>query len=158
MAPSWPAACRVFLSRTSDFADDRGSGPSYVQAAHSAITRAGHAILDMHYFPATSRSPAEVCAEEIRTADVVVLLAGTRYGSVAPVNPPMSYCEFEYHTARAAEKPVLAFLLDQGILLGEGDPTLKETSEQKAFRERLKAAGVIGTDHRLTTRRHRHDG
>jgi hypothetical protein len=46
-----------------------------------AIVAAGDLPVEMALFTASERPPAELCRENVREADVLVLIAGFRYGS-----------------------------------------------------------------------------
>jgi hypothetical protein len=102
---------RVFVSHTRelrDFPRER----SYVEEVEQAIAAAGHVVVDMRYFPAADQTPAELCAELVRSCEVYVGLLGTRYGSPVPDKPEMSYTELEFDTATAAGLDRLVFVLD----------------------------------------------
>jgi Domain of unknown function (DUF4062) len=79
----------VFLSHTSDLVP-------FVAAATSAITRSRSAIVEMGYFPATDAPPARYCRQRVEEADVLVLLAGSRYGSRVRNRPDLSYTELAF--------------------------------------------------------------
>ncbi|MCO8275845.1 DUF4062 domain-containing protein [Actinoplanes sp. TRM 88003] len=110
---------RVFLSHTSEL-------EPFVHAAKEAVTRAGHIPVDMRYFAAVDSRPSEVCMAAVESADVYVLIAGSRYGSSVRDRPEVSYTELEFLTAGRAGLPRLAFLLD-----------VPAEPRQQSFRDRV---------------------
>jgi hypothetical protein len=137
-----PLPRRVFLSHTSELRKFPAAG-SFVAAAESAITRAGGVVVNMAYFPAEAKPPAEVCEEAVRGADVFVLIAGFRYGSPVRDRPEVSYTELEHDTAEAVGLPRLVFVLGEDT---DGPAAMFRDMEygarQEAFRKRLSDNGI----------------
>jgi hypothetical protein len=138
---------RVFLSHTSEFRRFP-TGRSYAEAVESAVSAAGHVIVDMREFPAIDAAPAQVCQEKLRGCAVYLGIYGTRYGSPVRDRPEVSYTELEFENASDPAHPLerLLFLLDEeaenpGIpAKWLNDPIHGE--RQQAFLRKVKDAGL----------------
>jgi uncharacterized protein DUF4062 len=133
---------RIFLSHTSEL---RSVPPrrSYVAAAEAVVTRAGHVIADMAYFPPASRPPAAVCRRAVEEADALVLIAGHRYGSLLPEPESISHTEWEFRVARGIPIPRFVFFLEDDADGGDalrGDA--QDAERQREFRRRLRDSGL----------------
>ena len=145
---SGEARWRVFVSHTSELRDFPAGG-SYVAAVERAISACGHVIVDMADFPAADLPAAELCRQRVRSCDVYVGVLGTRFGSMVPDMPRVSYTELEFDTATEAGLPRLVFMLDTGTALA-GIPLPWQTGpdpdgRQEAFRRRVRAGLVTGS-------------
>jgi tetratricopeptide (TPR) repeat protein len=133
---------RVFLCHTSDLRR-LPVGGSFVDAAESAVIRAEGTPVDMAYFTADPRPPAEVCRAAVRSADVFVGIVGFRYGSPVRDQPELSYTELEFEEASKAGMPRLVFFIGKDT---EGPAELfrdiEHGARQETFRNELSASGI----------------
>lgn len=132
---------RIFLSHTSERASPRGER-AFVAAARSAVIRAGDAMIDMAFFTAQGRDPADYCARMVSTADVFVGIVGLRYGSPVRGSDELSFTELEFELATVYGMPRLVFLLAEDQA---GSRRLRQSgprARQAAFRRRLQRTGL----------------
>lgn len=99
-------------------------------AVRSAIRALGHEAVMAEDFAAMPSSPQVACLQGLRSADLVVLVLGERYGAV-PTGSAVSPTHEEYLEARDT-KPVLLFVQEgvvpeprQAALLGEAQGWLE---------------------------------
>lgn len=90
------------------------------------------------YFCPRNILPLEVCKEEIRRSDVLVLILGHLNGVIAP-GSDMSHGEAEYLEGIAHGKDVLVFLRDEkvGIYPAHFERDRQRSDQLNAFKQRL---------------------
>ena len=101
---------KVYLSST--FEDLR----EHRAAVHRALRRMGHDVISMEEYVAEGAKPLRRCLEDVRAADVYLIVLAWRYGYVPPdpdTNPDkQSITRLEFEEAKRAGKSILAFMLD----------------------------------------------
>lgn len=138
-----PTPRRIFLSHTDELRRLPKSR-SFVAAAESAVSRAGDSIVEMAYFPASAGPPADACRKAVQTSDVLVTIAGFRYGSPIVDDPERSYTELEFTVAGAAGLPRLVFLLgEEAVGPAELFIDREHGERQHRFREFLLAQDLV---------------
>jgi len=132
---------RVFLSHTSELRTFPANR-SFVAAAEAAVTRAGHAVIDMAYFTARDSASADYCAARVADAQVYVGIVGLRYGAPVRDRQDLSYTELEFETATRLGLTRLIFLARADAISSTDQPG-EHVARQEAFRQRLqKEAGI----------------
>ena len=96
----------VFVSST--FEDLK----EYREAARGAILSLRNHASDMIQWSADERDPTMLSLDELKQSDLVILLLAHRYGTIPP-GETRSITEIEFDTAREAEIPIIAFLIDK---------------------------------------------
>ena len=95
---------QVFISSTFiDLKEER-------QALVQTVLQAGHIPAGMELFTAGDRTQWETIKEWIGQSDVLVLLLGSRYGTIEPVSR-QSYTHLEYLHAESLGKPAIGLVL-----------------------------------------------
>jgi len=133
-------AVQAFVSHTSDMARSQ-VGRSFAQAALDGVSRAGMVPVDMRYFAARDREPADYCRQRVRECDVYIAVVGFQYGSVAP-GEGACYTELEFREAGVAGMPRLIFLQEEAAGLSS-DLADADRGPVEGFRQRLRDAGLI---------------
>ncbi|GAA4412755.1 hypothetical protein GCM10023148_06690 [Actinokineospora soli] len=132
----------VFLSHTSELRR-LPVGRSFVDAAESAVSRAGDAVADMAYFTAQDNSTAQASRDGVLKSDVYVLIAGFRYGTPVRDQQQVSHCELEFAAAGDAGLPRLVFLVGPNAVgPAEMFVDTEYGARQAGFRARLSDSGV----------------
>ncbi len=90
--------CGTYL----DLSDERGR-------VLDAIQRLQMQYSSMELFGARPESPLETCLAEVDKSDVMIIIAGNRYGSLVP-DHEMSFSEAEYQEAYRLGKPCLVYI------------------------------------------------
>jgi len=136
---------------------------SWVAAAEDAVKRLRHAPVDMQYFTADDRPPADLCTSLVAGCDLYVGIIGLRYGSPVRDDPARSYTELEFDTASELGKRRLVFMVDPAALadappadiVAAGAVADPWADRQERFRRRLLDSGLtapaVGTPADLET-------
>ena len=99
---------RVFVCSTfADLSDERS-------AVLDAIRRLQLQHDSMEFFGARANQPLETCLEEVRRSNVLVVIVGHRYGTLAP-NLGISFSEAEYREGQRLGKPSLVYMRDESV-------------------------------------------
>jgi hypothetical protein len=102
--------------------------------------------VDMAYFSADPRPPAQVCRDAVRCVDVFVGIVGFRHGSLVRDRPELSYTELEFDEAGKAGLPRLVFLLGEDAHgPAELFRDIEHGARQEAFRKSLSGRGITVT-------------
>ena len=68
----------------------------------------------MEFFGARASQPLETCLEEVRRSNILVVIVGHRYGSIAP-EVGVSFSEAEYNEGFRLKKPCLVYMRDEDV-------------------------------------------
>jgi hypothetical protein len=94
------ATLTVFVCSTfADLATER-------EAVLDAIRRLQLQHDSMEFFGARASQPLETCLQEVRASDILVVIVGHRYGSIAP-GRGVSFSQAEYEEGFSLQKPCL---------------------------------------------------
>ena len=84
------------------------------EAVLDAIKRVQQRHNAMEFFGAQPGRPIDVCLEEVRKSDLLVVIVGLKYGSL-PHGMGISYSQAEYEEGVRLEKPCLVYLRDDDV-------------------------------------------
>ena len=97
------------------------------EAAASAIRTLGHEPARAEDYTVSPSSPQAACLAGVRTADAVVLILGSEYGSCQ--DSGLSATHEEYREARESSRPVLAFIEEDAEPTGEQAAFIREVQD-----------------------------
>jgi hypothetical protein len=100
----------VFICGTS--ADLQEERRSVLGAVEALSLKSG----SMEFFGARDPRPLQVCIEEVRASDIIIVIVGHRYGSIAP-DTGVSFSEAEYRAAIEVNKPCYVFFKSDDVPL-----------------------------------------
>ena len=100
------------------------------EAVLDAIRRVQSRHNAMEFFGARPGRPIDVCLDEVRISDLLVVIVGLKYGSL-PSGMEVSYSQAEYEEGARLEKPCLVYLRDDDV------PILAKFVEQDFDKLRL---------------------
>jgi multiple sugar transport system substrate-binding protein len=148
-APRWagrvPERAAVLLSHTSEL-EEHPQGRSFIAAATSAVSNAGHTVTDMDHLGPCSSEAGDYCTALVARADVYVGIIGLDYGVPVRDRPELSYTELEFEVATAYGVPRLLFLVrEEARSLPPISQSAEHRARQEAFRRRLQESGVMVT-------------
>jgi hypothetical protein len=128
----------VFLSGTfTDLKEER-------RAVLDVLQRLNLAHGSMETFGARPELPLDACLDQVRASDALVVLVGTRYGSVVP-RTGVSYTECEYDEAYGLSRPCLIYMRD-GLMIASVGSAEAESGEAErliAFRRKLRSRHMV---------------
>jgi len=116
---------KVFLSSTfKDLVSER-------QTVEAAIRRMAAQYIGMEYFGSFADEPLKKCLEKVRSANVIILVLGHKYGFI-PEKSAISMTEAEYREAMGKNIPVLPYLLKEKYFSAnsDDDPRLTKLKEE----------------------------
>jgi len=84
------------------------------EAVLDAILRVQQRHNAMEFFGARPGRPLDVCLEEVRKSDLLVVIVGEKYGSLPP-GMGISFSQAEYEEGARLDKPCLVYLRDDDV-------------------------------------------
>ena len=84
------------------------------EAVLDAIRRVQSRHNAMESFGARPGRPVDVCLDEVRKSDLLVVIVGEKYGSL-PAGMGISYSQAEYEEGARLEKPCLVYVRDDDV-------------------------------------------
>jgi tetratricopeptide (TPR) repeat protein len=84
------------------------------KAVLDAIRRVQQRHNAMEFFGARPGRPIDVCLDEVRKSDLLVVIVGEKYGSLPP-GMEVSYSQAEYEEGVRLNKPCLVYLRDDSV-------------------------------------------
>jgi hypothetical protein len=120
-----------------------------------AVLEAGHVPDGMELWAADPRPTLQTIGAKLRGCDVHVVVLGSNYGSIIE-NLGVSFTQWEYEESRKANRPIIAFLLDEKAVAEKWEqtkPTEQEKANYREFRKKLcdKSVCKIYADHEMAT-------
>lgn len=111
------------------------------------------AILSMYHFPvgmelfgAANEEQWQIISETIDSSDYYVLIVGQRYGSIIPEGQPdagISYTEKEFRYALEKGVPILAFIIDDAVLVKPENIEKDHPEKLESFKETVKSHRLV---------------
>jgi tetratricopeptide (TPR) repeat protein len=102
------ASFTIFVCSTFDDLEQEREG------VLDAIRRVQQRHNAMEFFGARAGRPIEVCLDEVRKSDLLVVIVGEKYGSLAP-GLGISYSQAEYEEGDRRGKPCLVYVRDDDV-------------------------------------------
>jgi hypothetical protein len=113
----------------------------FVCSTYSDLSEERESVLDairrlqlhhdsMEFFGARANQPIETCLAEVRRSNILVVIVGHRYGTLAP-QLGVSFSEAEYAEGYRLKKPCLVYIRDENV------PVLPKHMERDADNLRL---------------------
>jgi hypothetical protein len=126
----------IFISST--FVDLRAERAKVMEALQK-----GEALpWGMEFFVSTPEKSIDLCLNEVDRCDAMILLIGSKAGSLVPNGVGLTYTEAEIERAKARGVPILTFIKTVGgHPPNDHDPTEPLHEKLEAFRDEAKKLG-----------------